>query len=109
MNKQELGRFGENQAAEYLRREGYRILDRNYRCGLGEIDIVARKGDSLRFVEVKTRTGFYYGSPAEAVDKNKQTHIRRVAEIYMRSRRIHPLGVSFDVMEVCFNHIKDAF
>lgn len=109
MTKKEFGKFGEDKAAEFLAKGGYRIIERNFSCKLGEIDIVARKGDTLRFIEVKTRSGFQFGSPAEAVNENKMRHIRRVAEIYLRARRLNPMRISFDVIEVSFNHIKDAF
>ena len=109
MTKKEFGQFGEDKAAEYLNEKGYRILERNYSCKLGEVDIIARKGDTLCFIEVKTRSSFLYGSPGEAVGKSKMSHIKRVAEIYIRQKGLYPLRVSFDVMEVMFNHIREAF
>lgn len=109
MTKKEFGLFGEEKAAEYLKKKGYRILERNFSCKLGEVDIIARRGDTISFIEVKTRSSFLYGSPGEAVGKTKMSHIKRVAEIYIRQKNLYPLKVSFDVMEVMFNHIKNAF
>jgi putative endonuclease len=109
MNRQELGRLGEDTAAEYLMREGYRIIERNFRTKIGELDIIAGRGDVLAFIEVKTRQGDMFGRPAESVGAKKQEHIRRTAQLYMNIRKVHPLIVSFDVIEVEINHIMDAF
>lgn len=109
MNRQKTGRFGEDVAAEYLMRDGYRIIERNFRTRIGELDIVARKGDVLAFIEVKTRLGNMFGRPAEAVTLEKQAHIKRTAQLFMRMRNIHPLKTAFDVIEVEINHIRDAF
>ena len=109
MNRQQTGRFGEDSATEYLIRNGYKIIERNFRCRLGEIDIIARRGDVLIFAEVKTRLGDLFGRPAEAVNKEKQEHIRRVAQLFMRINDLHPLKVRFDVIEVTVNHIENAF
>ena len=109
MNRQKLGRLGEDTAAEFLMREGYRIIERNFRTKIGELDIIARRGDVLAFVEVKTRQGDMFGRPAESVGAEKQVHIRRTAELYMKMKKMHPLKVAFDVIEVEINHIMDAF
>ncbi|MEE1170054.1 MAG: YraN family protein [Anaerovoracaceae bacterium] len=109
MNRQQTGKFGEDAAAEYLVRNGYRIIERNFRCRLGEIDIIAQRGDIVAFVEVKTRLGNMFGRPAEAVGREKQKHIRRVAQIFMSIKKLHPLKIRFDVLEVTLNHIENAF
>ena len=109
MNRQQTGRFGEDAAAEYLMRNGYRIIERNFSCNLGELDIIARRGDTMVFAEVKTRTGDIFGRPAEAVGAEKQKHIKRVAEIFLNRRKLHPLKMRFDVLEISINHIEDAF
>lgn len=112
MDKRELGFIGENAAAEMLRIKGYRILRRNYRCRMGEIDIIAAKGARLSFIEVKTRRSYDYGRPCEAVDSRKQDHIRRAASCYLKELRDKgyvPMKVSFDVIEIVAEHIEYAF
>lgn len=81
-NKREIGACYEAKTAEYLKGLGYRILAMNYRCKIGEIDIVAQDKSYLVFVEVKYRIGNRYGSPLEAVDRKKQKIISRVAQYY---------------------------
>lgn len=83
MNRRQVGTAYEALAAEYLRQQGFRILEQNYRCRQGEIDIIARDGEHLCFVEVKFRADTAYGSAAEAVDKRKQRTIVRVARYYL--------------------------
>ncbi|MDR1778279.1 MAG: YraN family protein [Clostridiales Family XIII bacterium] len=101
----EVGAAGEEIAAEYLTRHGWEILFRNYRCKLGEIDMIARKKNLLCFIEVKCRRGERYGRPCEAVTKDKRRHIRRVAQ-YCIVRDDYRLGIDddtdfrFDVIEV---------
>lgn len=83
LNKRELGASYERKAAEYLTAEGYEILERNYRCHLGEIDIIARDGEYLCFIEVKFRRNSRLGDPLEAVGIQKQKRIRLVARYYL--------------------------
>ena len=99
-SKMALGERGEKFAARYLRRHGYRILVRRFKTRAGEIDIVCRQGEWLVFVEVKTRKSDDYGAPSEAVTKEKQKHMSRVALDYLRlldNPRIH---FRFDIVEV---------
>ncbi len=81
--RQGLGRTGERLAAERLRRDGYRLLEQNFRCRYGEIDLIAEDADDLIFVEVKTRRGNAYGRPEEAVTQRKQQKIVQVATYYL--------------------------
>jgi putative endonuclease len=83
-----LGRRGERAAEKYLRRCGYRIVERNFRAAGAEIDIVAMDGETLVFVEVKTRRSRDAGAPEEAVDERKQKQIRRAAEIFATRYRV---------------------
>ena len=78
--KDELGRAGEDRAVAHLIRLGYTILDRNWRCDQGELDIVAHHGDALAFVEVKTRRTLDYGHPFEAIDEPKRRRLWRLAQ-----------------------------
>lgn len=112
VDNRELGLVGENAAAEMLRIKGYRILRRNYRCKMGEIDIIASRGANISFVEVKTRRNDSFGRPCEAVDRRKQEHIRRAASCYLKEieqKGYVPLGISFDVIEIVAEHLESAF
>ena len=112
MNKKIKGLVGEDLAADYLVKNKYKIIARNYNCPLGEIDIVALDKKMLVFVEVKTRTSQTFGLPREAVNKPKQRHISKTAQYFMREYDVFSLETRFDVIEVLdekINHIKNAF
>jgi putative endonuclease len=116
-----LGRLGEDIAAEYVLGLGWSIVEENYRCRMGEIDIIACKGELLIFIEVKCRRSLAFGIPSESVTEKKQRHIRRTASFYltekMRIRKqFSDYRFRFDVIEVNFvhdshrlSHIEDAF
>jgi putative endonuclease len=93
--KDALGRRGEQIAMEYLERAGMRILDRNWRCAGGEIDIVAAEGQVLVICEVKTRSGTRYGTPLEAITRAKRTRLRRLAAQWLAGH-----GVLFDEVRI---------
>jgi len=95
-----LGRLGEAAAAAHLTALGYRLRDRNFRCPLGEADLVAEEGEDLVFVEVKTRSGFAFGLPHEAVSWAKQRKLGRVALWYCHQHGMAERGLRFDVVEV---------
>lgn len=95
-----LGDYGEQVAAEHLAGAGMQILERNYRCPLGEIDIVARDGDTLVVCEVKTRRGRSYGSPLEAVTVRKARRLRRLAGYWLEAHQASPPSVRIDVVSV---------
>jgi putative endonuclease len=95
-----IGRRGEDRAAQYLRRRGYRILARNWRCRLGEIDLIALDGDTLVFVEVKTRRGDLFGSPELAVTPRKQRQLTKAALSFIMSRKLGHLPGRFDVVAI---------
>ena len=82
-----LGSWGEERASQFLLNEGYEIIERNWRCAEGEMDIVAREGDCLAFVEVRTRRGRNYGTPEESVTRAKQMKLAELAQIYLQE---HP-------------------
>lgn len=112
----ELGRRGEALAAEALRARGFRIVERNYRCRAGEIDLVALDGSTLVFVEVRSRHGAGVGTPLESVDARKQARVTRVAQHYLAARGGHDRVVRFDVVGVRFDaeppaidHVCGAF
>ena len=91
----ELGRRGEDAAARFLDRRGYEIVERNWTCAAGEADIIARDGDSVVFVEVKTRSSCDYGMPAEAVDEAK-----RIAALFLQGFHVVDVPVRFDIVSI---------
>ena len=95
-----LGISGENLACDALSRRGYAIIARRYRTRVGEIDIVAKDGDTLVFVEVKTRTSEDFGIPAEAVTWRKQRRIVTMARWYLTEKGLHGCLCRFDVVTV---------
>ena len=118
MEARELGRFGEERAARYLRLHGYRIVETNYSCRLGEIDLIARKGRYLVFVEVKLRKSGDFAAAREFVTRSKQKRILSTAAVYLAQNETE-LQPRFDVIEIyapqgekgkiTINHIEDAF
>lgn len=119
-DRQSVGRSGEALACRFLERTGYRIEARNWRCKLGEIDIVARKGAELVIVEVRTRSDTArFGTPAESVDARKQLRLRKLAQAYLQFRGMDDdTAIRFDVIDIRRNkdggqpvirHIPGAF
>lgn len=100
--KQEIGQNGENIAEKYLKENGYIIIERNFRCRQGEIDIIAKDGEEIVFIEVKTRRSIICGNPAEAVNILKQKHIKKVAEVYVYLNHIENVYIRFDVIEIYY-------
>ncbi|MBF0472901.1 MAG: YraN family protein [Nitrospirae bacterium] len=93
------GAYGERLAGNYLLKKGYKIIKKNYKNNVGEIDIIAMDGDKLVFVEVKTRKGDTFGSPIDAVDYKKQKKIINTALCFMRDKAVE-LPVRFDIIGV---------
>lgn len=98
--KDRVGAYGEQVAVNHLLRNGFAVLDRNWRCELGEIDIVARDGDCLVVVEVKTRRSERFGSPEEAVTPAKLARLRRLTARWIADAGVHPARVRIDVLAV---------
>lgn len=98
--KDAVGRYGEDVAARHLVELGYQLLHRNWRCELGEIDIVARDGDCLVVCEVKTRRSTAFGHPAEAVTAQKAARLRRLAARWLQETGLHPPQVRIDVVAI---------
>ncbi len=98
--RQDLGRWGEAVAAAFLRKQGYRIVEQNFTCPLGEIDIVARQGERLVFVEVKTKAVAGILPPRYSVDRSKQRQIVRVSRWYLKEKKASRARCRFDVVEV---------
>ena len=115
---QKIGKKGENIACKYLENNKYSIIERNFRCKQGEIDIIANNNitKELVFFEVKTRSNLKYGRPSESVKKFKQKHIIYVARYYNYINKIYYMPIRFDIIEIILNnnncqinHIKQAF
>jgi putative endonuclease len=100
MDRTEIGQRGEDAAAAYCERIGMTVTARNWRCPMGEIDIVAWDGDTLVLCEVKTRRSERTGSPEDAVSVTKQRRLARLAEAFLASGCRHPLSVRFDVIAI---------
>jgi putative transposase len=114
--RRQLGDHGEDLAATALKKQGYKILERNYVTPLGEIDLVARQGKTVVVVEVKTRKSTRFGSPQEGVSVTKQGRLRRLAEYYLKAKRLTGSPVRFDLVAVTLagddpqvEIIQDAF
>ena len=95
-----LGARGEELAAGYLQKQGYRILVRNFRCRYGEIDVIAEEGKNLVFIEVKSRSGAAFGDPLEAVDRRKRGQLERVARYYLEETGNTERFCRFDVVAI---------
>ena len=111
----DLGLAGELNACEFLVKKGYKILEKNWRSGSWEIDIIAKQKDTLVIVEVKTRSNNYFGEPYLAVTKQKQRLLIKAAESYVVRKNLN-YEVRFDIISIHFikgmptiNHIEDAF
>jgi putative endonuclease len=116
MNKRAEGTKGEDLAAAYLERSGYRIIERNYRFERGEIDLIALEGDELVFIEVKARRSAAFGLPQEAITPQKEEQIKKVAEGYLFEHQIEDQACRFDVVAIAYERgradiqlIRNAF
>ena len=114
MNKKEIGNRYEKIVERFLEKNGYQILESNYRNFIGEIDIISKFENCIVFIEVKSRKTKKYGLPRESVTKKKIDKIRKCSLIYLRDNNIYDNPLSFDVVEVYINekkinHIKNAF
>ena len=117
-SRKDLGAKGEKLAIRFLKRKGYRIIQRNYKCKLGEIDIVARQDGTIIFVEVKTRQTEEFGAPQYAVNASKRKQISKVALSYIRNNKLAEQSCRFDVIAITLTsesrkpvieHIENAF
>ena len=100
MKRKETGDLGEKLAAEFLKERGYKVLETNYRCPRGEIDIVARQEDTLVFVEVRTKRSLRFGSPEESVTPAKMARLRAAAAHYGQARDGLPPQRRIDVVAI---------
>lgn len=116
-SKKATGSKGEQIACEFLAKLGYKIIERNYHFGHGEIDVIAKDGEIIVFVEVKYRKSLEYGIPETAITKGKQKQIRKIAEAYIYERDIKDTSCRIDVVAILqlpnqkpeINHYINAF
>ena len=107
--RQKLGISGEKMAAEYLKKKGYQIIERNFRVREGEIDIISRRKNELIFIEVKTRTSLTYGFPEEAVGEKKQQKILAVINRYLENKGLNPTKWHLEIITLFFDRKKRQF
>jgi len=117
LNYKSFGSEGENLAEKFLKSKGYQIIKRNFRFGRGEIDIIAKDGDCLVFVEVKTRKSLEFGEPEYAITKSKVRQLKKLAEAYFYVNKIEEQYCRFDVICIIrdvqgnysIKHLENAF
>jgi putative endonuclease len=114
--KQVLGKEGERIAEQYLKRKGYKLVERNYRCSAGEVDLIVLDRRVIVFVEVKTRTDHGFGTPLEAVQPRKQRKMMQAAQFFLTQKKLHQRDARFDVVgiswpgrEPVIEHVENAF
>jgi putative endonuclease len=115
-SRQLLGKEGEKVAERYLRKKGYRVVERNYRCMSGEVDLIVLDRRVIVFVEVKTRTGHRFGTPLEAVEFRKQRKMIQAAQFFLNQKKLYQRDARFDVVGISWpgddpvvEHIQNAF
>ena len=113
---QTIGKLGEELATQYLKKIGVKIIERNFSCRQGEIDIIGKESEELVFIEVKTRSNLKYGNPADAVGYRKQQHLKQAIKYYLYKNNIINVPVRIDVIEIYIkqkspkiNQIKQIF
>jgi putative endonuclease len=106
LSKKALGAYGETRVARWYEAQGYEVLARNWRCPVGELDLVLGRGQLVVFCEVKTRSSDRFGVPAEAVTITKQRRIRRLAMAWIDEARVRPRELRFDVASVLSREIE---
>jgi putative endonuclease len=101
LSKKDLGALGEKLALDYLEKQGYRIIQSNFKCGFGEIDIIAYQRKVICFIEVKTRSTDQFGRPEEAVTRAKQERQKRIVQYYLYKKKIPPeIPCRFDIVSI---------
>jgi putative endonuclease len=114
--RQVLGKEGERIAEQYLKGKGYKLVERNYRCAAGEVDLIVLDRRVIVFVEVKTRTGHGFGTPLEAVASRKQHKMIQAAQFFLAQKGLHQrearfdvVGISWPAREPVIEHVENAF
>ena len=114
--RKRLGREGEEIAEKFLKKKGYKLIERNYRCKSGEVDLIVLDHKVIVFVEVKTRSDHSFGSPFEAVEARKQSKMIAAARVFLHERSLHQRDARFDVIGISWpggkpiiEHVENAF
>ena len=114
--KKQVGNKGESLAENYIKRKGYKIIQRNYRCRLGEIDIIAKDDDTIVFIEVRTKQNENFGSPQDSVTSTKISKISKTALRFIQEKNLSGFSYRFDFIAITFSqgkpnieHIENAF
>lgn len=105
VSKQTFGQSGEKIAALFFEQRGYLIFERNWRCRAGEIDLIVRKGEEWRFVEVKTRGSIHYGRPEESLTPRKLDHFYKAIQWYVLENKIESQNIHADVLAIILNEL----
>ena len=105
-NKREIGAEGEDRATTSLKKQGYRIIEKNFRSPFGELDIIAEEGGYLVFVEVKNRKSSSFGTALQAINNTKKKHMIKTAMFYMKTHRCFNRRVRFDVVGIDSENVK---
>ncbi len=115
-NKHEVGKSGEERAVNFLRQKGFSIIKTNYRTSFGEIDVIARDGDTIVFIEVKSRRSLSFGAPEQAVDSIKKNRIKKIANQFISHYQLFDRDCRFDIVALYYEgqavqikHIPNAF
>ncbi len=115
-NRKTVGQLGEDEAAKYLKKNGYEIIERNYMISHSEIDIIAKNEKYIVFVEVRSKTGTQFGSPEDSMSNSKRRQVRKTAELYLLTNKYKEHQIRFDFIGVVFennnvkiNHLINAF
>lgn len=106
INKRAIGKYGEEIAEKYLKKNKYEIICKNFYTRMGEVDLIAIKDKYLIFIEVKSRKNKNYGSPAMAVNENKIRHMKIAARVFLKLNKFSKYNIRFDVIEIYFLHNK---
>ena len=114
--RKQVGNKGESLAEDYIKRKGYKIIQRNYRCRLGEIDIIAKDDDTIVFIEVRTKQNENFGSPQDSVTSTKMSKISKTALSFIQEKNLSGFSYRFDFIAITFSqgkpnieHIENAF
>ena len=114
--RKQVGNKGESLAEDYIKRKGYKIIQRNYRCRLGEIDIIAKDDDTIVFIEVRTKQNENFGSPQGSVTSTKKSKISKTALSFIQEKNLSGYSYRFDFIAITFSqgkpnieHIENAF
>lgn len=109
MNRKKIGKLGEKIAEEYLKRNGIEIIDRNYFCKFGEIDLIGIENKTIIFIEVKLRFNDSFGAPYEAVDFKKWERLQNAAFLYLSQHNINDMDCRFDIISILYSKDNKNF